>query len=105
GSPLAVGDGYDTHYSRFVQIDDRKREAPQYEPPGSMHILGPALRPLGNRFKSVIDSGQEPDTRLGVALQVPIVRGFQFQPGFWIEAIQLISRHPPAGPPSGGVPL
>ncbi len=68
GLPLAVGDGDDTNYGGFVQINDGKREAPQYEPPASMHPLGPALRPLDNHFKSIIHSRQEPDTGLGAAL-------------------------------------
>jgi len=105
GFPLAVGDGYDAHSGRFVQIHDGKREAPQYEPLGSMHILWPALRPLGNRLKSIIDSRQKPDTCLGAALSVPIVGSLQFQPSLRIEAVRLIFRHPQAAPPGGGAPL
>jgi hypothetical protein len=38
----------DIHYVKVIEVDDRKREAVKYEPPGSVQIFGPALGRAGN---------------------------------------------------------
>ena len=102
--PLGMGNGHDDHCVRFIEVNDGKGETVKYEPPRSIQISRPALRRLGNVFKSIIDRLKEPDARFRTPLQVPIVGRFKFRPRLRINPIELTSRHSAAEPLSGGAP-
>ena len=85
-----MGNGHDAHCVRFIEVNDGEGETVKYEPPRSIQISRPALRRLGNAFKSIIDRHKEPDARFRTPLQVPIVGRFKFRPRLRIKPIDLL---------------
>ena len=102
---LVMCDGHNAHCRRFIPINDRKRESVQNEAACSVLITGPALRPLGQIFKCVVNLGKESDTRLIISLPIPSLGCLHFLPCLWMETVRLTCWHLTAGPPSGGVLL
>src|ERR1700720_2923672 len=98
-------DGHNAHRGGFIPINDGKRESVQDESACSVMITGPALRPLGQIFKCIVNLGKESGTRLIVSFPVPSLGCLHFLPCLRMETVRLTCWHLTAGPPAGGVTL
>ncbi len=98
-------DGHDAHCGRFIPINNGKRKSVQHESAGSVPIRRPALRPLSQIFKRIVNLGKEFDTRLNISLSVPSLCSLHLPPCLWMETVRLTCWHRTAGRPSGGALL
>jgi hypothetical protein len=85
---------HDIHNVCVIKVDHRKRKALKHEPAGSMEILRPAQGRPRNAIQRFGDGSNKSGTGIRTALQIPIIRTFNFLPRQPVEAIRLTSsRH------------